>query len=80
MLRILGSARRLCGSLMRRDLLHVGGLGALGLGLNEWLGLQQTASASRESSSFGKAKACILMFPYGSPAARDVRPQAGRSR
>ena len=33
MLRILGNARRLCDGLTRRDLLHVGNLGAFGLGL-----------------------------------------------
>ena len=37
MLRILGSARRLCDGLTRRDLLHVGNLGEFGLGLSHLL-------------------------------------------
>ena len=32
MLSILGSSKRLCDGLTRRDLMHVGGLGTLGLG------------------------------------------------
>jgi hypothetical protein len=35
MLQILGSEKRLCNGITRRDLLHVGGIGALGLGLGD---------------------------------------------
>lgn len=61
----------------RRELLRVGGLGALGLGLAGALRLQ--AAPARRSSGFGKAKACILLFPYGSPPQHetfDPKPDA----
>jgi len=49
MLQVLGSARKLCGGLTMRDWLHVGGLGMLGVGLNDFFRLTdaQTASAGR---------------------------------
>jgi hypothetical protein len=68
MLRLLGSPKTLCDGLTRRDLLHLGGLGAFGLGLSDLFRLQQAQAApAKGASSFGKAKACILLFPYGSP-------------
>src|SRR5207253_4187567 len=62
MLRLLGSPRTLCDGLTRRDFLHVGGLAALGLGLSDFFRWQQAQGANRPSASFGKAKACILLF------------------
>ena len=41
MLRILGSRKTLCDGMTRRDFLHVGGLGAFGLGLGDLLRRQQ---------------------------------------
>ncbi len=68
MFRILGSRKTLCDGLSRRDFLHVGGLGAFGLGLDGFLRLQSaTAAPARSAGGFGRAKACILLFPYGSP-------------
>jgi len=86
MLRIFGTRRKLCDGLTRRDLLHVGGLGAFGVGLSDLLRLQQ-AVASRQaggvdaasSPGFGKAKACVLLYLYGSPAQHetfDPKPDA----
>jgi hypothetical protein len=71
----------LCDGLTRRDLLHVGGLGAFGLGLTDWLRLQEARgdASSSLTSAFGKAKACILLFPYGSPPQHetfDPKPEA----
>src|SRR5262249_26166384 len=58
----------LCDGLSRRDFLVVGGLGALGLGLSDWFRWQEARAASTPAApSSGKAKACILLFPYGSP-------------
>src|SRR4029078_7509197 len=77
MLRILGTKRTLCDGLSRRDLLQIGGLGALGLGLAD--GLQAAPQASSSAHSFGKAKSCILVFPYGSPSSHetfDPKPDA----
>lgn len=78
MLRVLGSSRRLCDSVSRRDLLQIGGCTAAGLGLESLLG---TASASDAAvhSSFGKAKNCIVLFLYGSPSQLetfDMKPEA----
>ena len=79
MLRLLGSPRTLCDGLTRRDLLHVGGLGALGLGLGDALRLEQVQAAAPRPTGFGSAKACILLFPYGSPPQHetfDPKPDA----
>jgi hypothetical protein len=80
MLRILGSRKKLCDGLTRRDFLHVGGLGAFGLGLGEWFrGHEAQAAPARAAPGFGKAKACILLFPYGSPPQHetfDPKPEA----
>jgi hypothetical protein len=78
MLRLLGSPRTLCDGLTRRDFLHLGGLGAFGLGLADCLRLQ-SAQPAPAALSFGKAKACILLFPYGSPPQHetfDPKPDA----
>jgi uncharacterized protein (DUF1501 family) len=62
MLRILGNPKRLCDGLTRRDLLRIGSLGGLGLAAG---GRVATAGSK---GSFGRAKACILLFLYGSPS------------
>ena len=66
----------------RRDLLHIGGLGAFGLSLPAFLHARE-AGGSRPSlsndSHFGRAKTCILLFPYGSPPQHetfDPKPDA----
>src|SRR5262245_57145903 len=77
MLRLLGTRKRLCDGLSRRDLLQLGGLGALGLTLADTL--QTAAAPARRAEGFGKARACILLFPYGSPPPHhmfDPKPDA----
>jgi hypothetical protein len=69
MLRILGTRRTLCDGVTRRDLLQIGGIGALGLGLAD---AAKAAEASPSAATFGKAKACILLFPYGSPSSHET--------
>src|SRR5262249_52686053 len=79
MLRILGSRRTLCDGLTRRDFLHVGGLGAFGLGLSDLFRVRQAQAAAKPTPSFGRARACILLFPYGSPPQHetfDPKPDA----
>src|SRR4051812_33472006 len=50
----------------RRDVLRVGSVPLLGLGLPELL-------AARESSGeIGRAKACIVLFMWGGPAHQDT--------
>jgi len=63
MLRILGSPKKLCHGPTRRDFLTAAGFGALGLGASA---LPLRAAAAPRS--FGKAKACILLYLYGSPS------------
>ncbi len=82
MLRILGGNKRLCDGLTRRDWLHVGGLGFLGIGLSDFLRLKDIRGATRPAfpaGTFGRAKSCILLLPYGSPPQHetfDPKPQA----
>lgn len=73
MLQIPGSRKRLCNGVTRRDLLHIGGISALGL--------QNGLSAGEDVSTSpnGKAKACIFVFLFGSPPQHetfDPKPQA----
>jgi hypothetical protein len=89
MLRILGQPlpvrhAPLCDGLTRREMLRVGGLGALGLSLpGLWQGRAaaeagQTSSASA-SSGRGKAKSCIILFLMGAPPQHstwDPKPEA----
>jgi hypothetical protein len=72
MLRVLGSAKQLCDGSTRRDFLLAGGLGTLGLTLPEFLRARAATGGSRPplaaDAHFGRAKACILLFMYGSPS------------
>ncbi len=78
MLRILGSTKRFCDGIHRRDALWAGGLSLFGLGLADYL----RASADPKGDmgrQFGKAKACILLYLYGSPSQlelADMKPNA----
>lgn len=77
MLRILGSEKRLCNGMTRRDLLEVGGAGLAGLSLPQLL--QSQARASSGGDRFGQAKNCIVLFLYGSPSQLetfDMKPEA----
>src|SRR2546423_1006322 len=81
MLRILGSPKTLCDGLTRRDMLHVGGLSWLGLGLPEYLraAAVQPAAPGGRDNHFGRAKACILLYLYGAPSQlelADMKPDA----
>lgn len=62
MLRILGSPRRSCDGVTRRDLLQIGGLGLLGGALS---GSSRASAADTQLPR--KAKSCILLFLFGSP-------------
>ncbi len=80
MLRVLGSPKRLCNGVTRREMLQAGGLSLFGLGLSDFFKLQEAqASEGPTSRSFGKAKACILLYLYGSPSQlelADMKPDA----
>src|SRR5262245_47311932 len=85
MLRILGSPKRLCGGVTRRDMLRVGGLGLAGMTLPQLLAWREASAASPSAGagprprSFGRAKSVILMHLYGSPSQlewADPKPEA----
>jgi hypothetical protein len=71
MLRVLGSPKRLCDGLTRREMLCAGSLSLLGMRLADFLRMTAARaehSPGRSSRSFGRAKACILLYLYGSPS------------
>ncbi|MBI2824583.1 MAG: DUF1501 domain-containing protein [Planctomycetia bacterium] len=80
MLRILGSPKRLCDGLSRRDLLKVGTLGALSAGFDCLLPRQAAAApVAGAPGGFGRAKSCILLYLYGAASqieTFDPKPQA----
>lgn len=77
MLRVLGSQKRLCDGTTRRDFLLAGGLAGLGLTLPQYLHAATAGSARSlaDDSHFGRAKACILLFLYGSPSQLEFADQ-----
>jgi hypothetical protein len=78
MLRVLGSEKRFCTGPTRRDALWAGGLSLFGLTLADHLRARETQGSAKDSS-FGKAKACILLYLYGSPSQlelADMKPDA----
>src|SRR5262249_57775000 len=79
MLRIQDDGSLLCDGLTRREWLRVGGLGALGLSLPALLAARQHAAAKDAAGSFGRAKACIVLFLVGGPPQHetwDPKPDA----
>jgi hypothetical protein len=82
MLRILGSPKKLCNGWTRREMLRAGGLSLFGLGLADFLRLaeaQANPAHAKVSTSFGRAKSCILLYLYGSPSqieTFDMKPDA----
>jgi hypothetical protein len=84
MLSLLDRGVRLCDGIRRREVLRIGGLGFTGLAWSDWLRSQATAAPIKpagptRSKSFGKAKACILIYNYGGPShldTLDLKPTA----
>jgi len=78
MLSLLGQRSRLCDGINRREMLRVGGLGALGLSLPTLWQARQL-SASESSAPPRRAKACIVLFLMGGPPQHstwDPKPDA----
>jgi hypothetical protein len=71
MLRILGPQPRSCKAPSRRELLRVGGLTALGLGLPDLMGEPAVGSMAR-ADGFGNARSCILIYLFGGPSQIDL--------
>lgn len=77
MFSVLGPHGRLCDSLSRRELVSVGGLSLLGLGLPDFLrqqSLQTAAAAERPALSpgFSKAESVIFIYLQGAPSHIDL--------
>ena len=70
MLRILGSPKRMCSGMTRREMLRVGALGFAGLGLADLLQFREMAEAAggERPPAFGRAKSVILIHLYGAPS------------
>src|SRR5439155_11930640 len=56
----------------RREVLRVGGLGFTGLLWADWLRARGAAANRSSAPTFGRAKACILIFNYGGPSHLDL--------
>ena len=64
------------GTINRREVLRLGGLGFTGLPWSDWL---RARAATRVRGRLGKARACILVFNYGGPShldTWDLKPDA----
>lgn len=72
----------MCSGMTRRDLLEIGGSSLLGLAATSAFHRRAEASPSApHSSSFGKAKNCIVLFLYGGASQLDTfdpKPEASR--
>ncbi len=76
MLTIRADGARLCDGLSRRDVLHAGALGFLGLSLPELLRHRAAAAPARSGA---RARSCILLFLMGGPPQHstwDPKPDA----
>jgi hypothetical protein len=70
MLSLLGPRVRLCDGISRREMFRVGGLAFTGLALPGLF--RARASAAPIKGTFGRAKACIVVFNYGGPSHLDL--------
>ncbi|MBW3543693.1 MAG: DUF1501 domain-containing protein, partial [Planctomycetes bacterium] len=78
MLRLLGSTRRLCDGMTRRDVLRVGGVGGLSLAARA-AGAGVRPQHADGGGTFGRAKRIILLYLYGAAAQHetfDPKPDA----
>ena len=73
MFSILGKPGRLCDTLSRRELLTVGSLGLVGLGLPDWHASRARAQGRTSAGNgFGRAQGIILLYLQGSPSHIDL--------
>src|SRR5207248_7617313 len=73
MLSFLGTNLRLCDGVSRREALRVGGLGFTGLAWADLFRARASAApAATRTGTFGRAKACIVVFNYGGPSHLDL--------
>ncbi|MBI5760146.1 MAG: DUF1501 domain-containing protein [Planctomycetales bacterium] len=78
MLHMLGGRKRLCNGVTRRDLLSIGGLSLMGVGLPALVPVFAKADSSAAKSAesalpgFGRAKNVILLYLFGGPSQLDT--------
>lgn len=74
MLRLTTTGQRMCDGLQRREWLRLGALTPLALGAPTLLSGQAKAAAPGQtsSSSFGRAKQCVILWMGGGPAQQDT--------
>jgi hypothetical protein len=70
MISLLGPRVRLCDGLSRREMFRVGGLAFSGLACPDLF--RARAAAAPAKGSFGRARACIVVFNYGGPSHLDL--------
>jgi hypothetical protein len=70
MFRIAGGPRRACDGVPRREVLRLGGLGALGLSLPDLLG--RAVAGSARADGFGRVRSCLLIYLFGGPSQIDL--------
>lgn len=58
--------------LSRRQVLRAGTLGALGLGLDQFLTARAARGGSAAAGGFGRAKQCVFFFMWGDPSQLDT--------
>jgi hypothetical protein len=79
MLTLRAQGARLCDGLTRREVLHAGGLGLLGLSLPQLQRGRAGAATPTTTPRPGRAKSCILLFLMGGPPQHstwDPKPEA----
>jgi hypothetical protein len=79
MLTLHDNGYRLCDGLTRREWLRVGGLCLFGLSLPALLDARRAEADSAKDRTFGKARACILLYLSGGPPQHetwDPKPDA----
>lgn len=83
MLRLSGPGVRLCDGWTRREVMRIGGIGFLGGGLSLTDLLRTPARAQSSplnTSTFGRARSCIVLFLLGGPPQHstwDPKPRPG---
>lgn len=79
MIRFVGKTQQSCDGYTRRDLLQVGGASALEVMLSSVLGAQASGPSISDKGSFGRARACIVVYLFGGPSHIDIwdlKPEA----
>jgi hypothetical protein len=72
MISIEGRPRRLCDGMPRRAFLRVGSIAGLGLAWPHLIRADSASSTTESDRDAGRARRCILLFPFGGPSQIDT--------